>query len=103
MRGGDRAKHVLRDIRVVGRREGRFHPHRQTPLATTPGREGPGRGWWFDASTKRCELEEGGLPVVLLVRAGAARLPGGDELEPARMDCLRVAAVCGVERVDGAA
>ena len=33
----------------------------------------------------------------------AARLPAGDELEAARLDCLRVAAVCGVERVDGAA
>src|SRR5207249_5953479 len=35
--------------------------------------------------------------------AGAARLPAGYELEPARVDCLRVAAVGGVERVDGAA
>src|SRR5207244_12819493 len=41
--------------------------------------------------------------LVVVARSGAARLPGGDELEPARMDCLRVAAVCGVERVDGTA
>ena len=45
------------------------------------------------------------LAVVVLVPAGAARLPAGDELEAAGdgVDCLRVAAVCGVDRVDSAA
>src|SRR6185437_17041808 len=31
----------------------------------------------------------------------AARLPAGDELEAARVDCLRIAAVRGVDRVVG--
>jgi hypothetical protein len=44
------------------------------------------------------------LAVVLTVAAAAAeRLPRCHELEPARMDCLRVAAGRGVDRVDRAA
>src|SRR5262249_49919276 len=38
---------------------------------------------------------------VVVVGAGAPWLPAGDELEPARADCLHVAAVGRVERVDG--
>src|SRR3982751_299775 len=48
----------------------------------------------------RCREGQPRLAVVLLARAGAARLPAGDELEPARVDCQRVAAVRGVDRVD---
>src|SRR5919197_2841638 len=63
-----------------------------------PAREGTrGRGWLLSYREFTVfvghEVPRRGLPVVVLARAGTARLPAGDELGAAGVDCLRITAV----------